>query len=147
FSRQMSTFLRAGIPVTEAIESLRVDAKNKRFQTILGDVLERVTGGRSITEALSAHGDVVPPYFMALLGSAELTGRMDDAFEQLHKYIRRDIELARAVRKALIYPMILLGISLAVCLVLVVFAIPRFAEFFEDFDAELPLPTRMLMSV
>jgi type IV pilus assembly protein PilC len=147
FSRQMATFLRAGIPMTEALESLRSDAKNKRFQSILGDVLERVTGGRSVTEALAAHADVFPPYFMALLGSAELTGRMDDAFEQLHKYIKRDIELSRAVRKALIYPVILLAISLAVCLVLVVFAIPRFAEFFEDFDAELPLPTRMLMSV
>jgi type IV pilus assembly protein PilC len=147
FSRQMATFLRAGIPVTESIDNLRIDAKNKRFKAILGDVLERVTAGRSITEALSLHSDVFPPYFMALLGSAELTGRMDDAFDQLHKYIRRDIELSRAVRKALIYPMILLAISMVVCLVIVVFAIPRFAEFFEGFDAELPLPTRMLMAV
>lgn len=147
FSRQMATFLRAGIPVTEAVESLRVDAKNKRFQTILGDVLERVTGGRSVTEALSAHDDVFPPYYMALLGSAELTGRMDDAFQQLYKYIRRDVELSRSVRKALIYPLILLAISVIVVMVLVVFAIPKFAEFFEDFDAELPLPTRMLMNV
>lgn len=147
FSRQMATFLRAGVPMTEAIDNLRMDAKNKRFKSILGDVLERVIGGRSITEALSQHEDVFPPYFMALLGSAELTGRMDDAFDQLHKYIRRDIELTRSVRKALIYPSILLTLALGVCLVIVVFAIPRFAEFFEGFDAELPLPTRMLMAV
>lgn len=147
FSRQMATFLRAGVPMTEAIDSLRADAQNKRFKEVLGDVLDRVTGGRSITEALSLHADIFPPYFMALLASAELTGRMDDAFEQLHKYIRRDVELTRQVRKALIYPIILLGLSIAVCLVIVVFAIPRFAEFFADFDAELPLPTRMLMSI
>ncbi len=147
FCRQMATFLRAGVPMTEAIESLRNDAKNKKFQTVLGEVLERVTGGRSVTEALSAHGDVFPPYFMALLGSAELTGRMDDAFDQLHRYIKRDVELRRAVRKALIYPVILLALALGVCLVIVVFAIPRFAEFFEGFDAELPLPTRILMSI
>jgi type IV pilus assembly protein PilC len=147
FSRQMATFLRAGVPMTEAIESLRSDATNKRFKEVLGDVLERVTAGRSVTEALNAHADIFPPYFMALLSSAELTGRMDDAFDQLHKYIRRDVELTRQVRKALIYPVILLGLSIAVCLVIVVFAIPRFAEFFADFDAELPLPTRMLMSI
>lgn len=147
FSRQMATFLRAGVPMTEAIESLRADAQNKRFKEVLGDVLERVTAGRSVTEALNAHADIFPPYFMALLSSAELTGRMDDAFDQLHKYIRRDVELTRQVRKALIYPVILLGLSIAVCLVIVVFAIPRFAEFFEDFDAELPLPTRMLMAI
>lgn len=147
FSRQMATFLRAGVPMTEAIDNLRIDAKNKRFKAVLGDVLERVTGGRSVTEALNAHADVFPPYFMALLSSAELTGRMDEAFDQLHKYIRRDVELTRSVRKALIYPMILLGLALAVCAVIVIFAIPRFADFFAEFDAELPLPTRMLMAV
>lgn len=147
FSRQMATFLRAGVPMTEALDNLRQDAENKRFQLILGDVLDRVTGGRSVTEALSMHADVFPPYFMALLGSAEHTGNMDQAFDQLHAYIRRDVELNRAVRKALIYPIILMCVSLVVVLVIVVFAIPKFADFFEDFDAELPLPTRMLMSI
>lgn len=147
FSRQMATFLRSGVPMTEALDNLRMDAENKRFKQILGDVLDRVTAGRSVTEALSLHADVFPPYFMALLGSAELTGRMDEAFDQLHTYIRRDVELTRAVRKALIYPMILLAVAILVVLVIVVFAIPKFAEFFADFDAELPLPTRMLMGV
>jgi type IV pilus assembly protein PilC len=147
FSRQMATFLRAGVPMTEAIDNLRQDATNKRFQTMLGDVLERITAGRSVTESLSLHADIFPPYFMALLGSSELTGRMDEAFTQLHTYIRRDIELRRAVRKALIYPVILLSVALVVVLIIVVFAIPRFAEFFKEFDAELPLPTRMLMWV
>ena len=147
FSRQMATFLRAGVPVTEALANLREDAENKRFREVLGDVLDRVAGGRSVTESLDRHADVFPPYFMALLGSAELTGRMDEAFDQLHSYIRRDVELTRAVRKALIYPLILLAVSVLVVLVIVVFAIPKFAEFFADFDAELPLPTRMLMNL
>ena len=147
FSRQMATFLRSGVPMTEALENLRQDAENKRFKEILGDVLDRVTAGRSVTEALSLHADVFPSYFMALLGSAEHTGRMDEAFDQLHGYIRRDVELTRAVRKALIYPIILMCVSLAVVLIIVVFAIPKFAEFFEDFGAELPLPARTLMNI
>jgi type IV pilus assembly protein PilC len=72
---------------------------------------------------------------------------MDEAFDQLQTYIRRELELTRAVRKALIYPMILLAVAVLVVLVIVVFAIPKFAEFFEDFGAELPLPTRMLMGL
>lgn len=147
FSRQMATFLRAGVPMTEALDNLRQDATNKRFKEVLADVLERVTNGRSLTESLRLYGDIFPPYYMALLGSAELTGAMDDAFDQLHSYIRRDVELTRAVRKALIYPVILLVVSIAVVLIIVVFAIPRFAAFFESFDAELPLPTRMLMAI
>jgi len=147
FSRQMATFLRAGVPMTEALDNLRTDAQNNRFKEILGDVLDRVTSGRSVTESLGLHSDIFPSYFMALLGSAELTGHMDEAFDQLHSYIRRDLELVRAVRKALIYPVILLCVSLVVVLIIVVFAIPKFAEFFEGFDAELPLPTRMLMAI
>ncbi|MBS1838277.1 MAG: type II secretion system F family protein [Actinobacteria bacterium] len=147
FSRQMATFLRAGVPMTEALNNLRQDADNTRFKAVLADVLDRVTGGRSVTEALSMHADIFPSYFMALLGSAELTGRMDEAFDQLHAYVRRDVELTRSVRKALIYPCILLGISIAVVVIIVVFAIPKFAEFFKDFGATLPLPTRMLMAI
>lgn len=147
FSRQMGTFLRAGVPMTEALDNLRMDAKNKRFREVLGDVVDRVTAGRSITESLNQHSDIFPSYFMALLSAAELTGRMDEAFDQLHAYIRRDLELTRAVRKALIYPLILLVVSIVVVLIIVVFAIPRFAEFFAGFDAELPLPTRILMSI
>lgn len=147
FSRQMATFLRAGVPMTEAFDNMRQAATNARFKAILTDVLDRVVAGRSVTESLSLHSDVFPSYFMALLGSAEHTGRMDEAFDQLHAYIRRDVELNRAVRKALIYPLILLGVAMVVVLLIVVVAIPKFAEFFEDFGAEMPLPTRILMGL
>jgi type IV pilus assembly protein PilC len=147
FSRQMATFLRAGVPVTEAIDNLRRDATNKKLKAVLGDVLERVASGRSLADALAMHDEVFPTYYMAMLRSAELTGRMDEAFDQLHTYLRRDVELTRSVRKALIYPSILLALSVVVCVIIVVFAIPKFADFFRDFDAQLPLPTRMLMAV
>lgn len=147
FCRQMATFLRAGVPITEALDELRLDAKSKRFRQIISDALDRVSAGRSVADALADHDDIFPPYFMAILRSSELTGRMDDAFAELHTYIHRDLELRRQVRKALIYPCILLAMAIGVCLLMVVFAIPRFAEFFEGFGAELPLPTRMLMSV
>jgi len=147
FSRQMATFLRAGVPMTEALDNLRRDADNKKLREVLTDVLERVNGGRALADALALHDEVFPSYYMAMLRSAELTGRMDEAFDRLQKYLKRDVELKRAVRKATVYPAILLGLSVVVTLIIVLFAIPKFAEFFEDFDAELPLPTRMLMAV
>jgi len=78
FSRQMATFLRAGVPVTEAIDNLRQDAKNKRFRAVLNDVLERVTAGRSLASSLGAHEDVFPPYYMAkasIMGVMQLLGK------------------------------------------------------------------------
>ena len=147
FSRQMATFVRAGISITEALDTIRRDTKNERFAAILGDILERVAAGYAVTDGISRHADVFPPYFMAMLSSSELTGKMDEAFDQLHHYIRRDLELQRAVRKALIYPAILLTVALGVVSIIVIFVIPKFAKFFESFNATLPLPTRMLMSV
>ena len=147
FSRQMATFLRAGVPMTESIDNLRRDTDNKKLREVLTDVLERVQGGRSLADALALHDEVFPPYYMAMLRSAELTGRMDEAFDRLQVYLKRDVELTRSVRKATIYPAILLGLSFVVTLIIVLFAIPKFADFFKDFDAELPLPTRMLMGV
>ncbi|MGB6058563.1 MAG: type II secretion system F family protein [Microthrixaceae bacterium] len=147
FCRQMAIYLSAGVPVVEAIDELRIDTKSNRLRTVLGDGIEKVSAGVPLADALAEHDDIAPAYFIAILRSAELTGRMDTAFEQLSTYLERDLELTRQVRKALIYPIILFCLAMAVCLLMVIFAIPRFAEFFEGFDAELPLPTRMLMGV
>jgi len=148
FSRQMATFIRSGIPLLEALETLGRDVKNKRFQQVLGEVAEKVgNDGVTLGDAMGMYAEVFPSYFMAMLRSAELTGKMDEAFEQLYKYIRRDVQLQKQVRKALIYPVILLVVAFGVVAIIVIFVIPRFAEFFESFNAELPLPTRMLMAV
>ena len=147
FSRQMATFLRAGVPITESLDTLRRDSKNKKFAAVLGDVLEAVGTGSTISDAIAVHRAIFPSYYLALLRAGELTGRMDESFDQLHVYIKRDLELTRAIRKALIYPAILLVVAIAVSLLIVLFVIPKFADFFKDFDAELPLPTRMLMAV
>lgn len=147
FCRQMGTFVRSGVPMTEAIETIRRDTKNKRFNDALGDIVERVTAGYSISEGVNRHAEIFPSYFVALLGSAELTGKVDEAFDQLYRYIRRDIELGRAVRKALIYPGILLTLAIGVTALITIVVIPQFAKFFEGFNAELPLPTKILMGI
>ena len=147
FSRQMSTFIRAGVPMLEALSNLARDTKNKRFQSVLSDVVERVAGGATVADAIGFHAEVFPPYFLAMLRSSELTGRMDESFAQLYKYIRRDVALSKSVRKALIYPIILLIVAIGVCAIIVVFVIPKFAKFFKSFGATLPLPTRMLIAI
>lgn len=147
FCRQMATFLRAGVPILEALDNLRMDAKNRKFREVLDDVINRVGEGDTFAGAIAVHADVFPPYMVPMLRSAEFSGRMDETFEQLHTYLRRDIELSRQVRKALIYPAILMVASIVVVTVIVVFVIPKFAEFFESFDAELPATTRMLTGI
>ncbi|MEZ5321700.1 MAG: type II secretion system F family protein [Microthrixaceae bacterium] len=148
FSRQMGTFIRAGIPMVEALDTLRADTENKRFKAVLADIVEKVgQSGMTLGDAVATHPDVFPGYFLSMLRSAELTGKMDEAFEQLTSYIRRDVALTKQVRKALIYPAILLVVAMGVVAIITIFVIPKFAEFFKSFGAKLPLPTRMLMAV
>lgn len=147
FCRQMASFVRAGVPVLDALRGLEADAHNKRFKNVLGDMIQLIGNGSTVGDAAARHDSVFPPYFLAILHSAELTGRMDTAFDELHRYIKRDVSLTKQVRKALIYPAILLAVAIGVCAIIVIFVIPKFADFFDSFDAELPLPTRMLMAI
>ncbi|MEI2686598.1 MAG: type II secretion system F family protein [Cypionkella sp.] len=147
FCRQMASFVRAGVPVLDALRSIESDATNKRFKGVLGDMIQMIGNGATVGDAAARHASVFPPYFLAILHSSELTGRMDLAFDELHRYIKRDVALTKQVRKALIYPAILLVVAIGVCAIIVIFVIPKFAEFFESFDATLPLPTRMLVAI
>ena len=147
YCRQMASFMRAGVPVTEAMGSLRDDCDNKQLKIVLNEMIDQIGTGSTVGDAAARHADVFPPYCVAIIRSADLTGRMDRAFDELHRYIKRDVALRKQVRKALIYPMILMFVSLAVVAIIVVFVIPRFAEFFEGFGATLPLPTRILMAI
>lgn len=147
FCRQMASFMRAGVPVNDAMQSLSDDCDNKQLKIVLDDMIQLIATGSTVGDAAARHSETFPPYFVAIIRSADLTGRMDRAFDELHRYIKRDVALRKQVRKALIYPMILMVVSIAVVGIIVVFVIPRFAEFFEGFGAELPLPTRMLMAI
>jgi type IV pilus assembly protein PilC len=115
YCRQMASFMRAGVPVTEAMGSLRDDCDNKQLKIVLDEMIDQIGTGSTVGDAAARHADVCsPPYFVAIIRSADLTGRMDRAFDELHRYIKRDVALRKQVRKALIYPMILMFVSIAV---------------------------------
>ena len=86
-------------------------------------------------------------YYIGILRSAELTGNLDVVLDQLAGYIERDLETTRAIRSALIYPIVILVMSIGTVLLLVTYVLPKFKTFFKSFDAKLPLPTRMLLAV
>jgi type IV pilus assembly protein PilC len=147
FSRQMSAFVRAGIPLLEAIESIAVDMGNKQFKAVLMDVGERVAGGSTLTDACAAHPEAFPNFFVGMLRTAELSGRLDEVLTQVAGYIERDLEARRKVVSALIYPAIIALMGVTVVVILVSFVLPRFRTFFKSLGATLPLPTRILLSV
>lgn len=147
FSRQLGAFVRAGIPIVDAIETVREGTTNDRFRAILEDVAEQLQNGTPLSEALGRHEAVFPSYYLGILRSAEVTGRLDVVLDQLSEYLERDVEARQKVKSALTYPMVIFVMSIATVVILVAWVLPRFTSFFEEFDAELPLPTRMLLNI
>jgi type IV pilus assembly protein PilC len=147
FSRQLGAFVRAGIPIIDAIETLRVETGNDQFRKVLAEVSEQLRGGQPLGEAVESHPEAFPSFYVTILRSAEMTGHVDEVLEQLADYIERDETARRKIKQALTYPLVVIAFAIAAVVVLVTFALPRFQTFFDSLDAKLPLPTRILISI
>ncbi len=145
FSRQLAAFVRAGIPLVEALEVIEEESENKTLRQLLGAVQESLIAGDTFSAALAPFETLFPKFYLDMIRAAELTGRLDDVLDELSRYIKRDLEARNKVKSALMYPAIILLASIATVIVLAVFVLPRFKVFFESLHATLPLPTRMLI--
>jgi type IV pilus assembly protein PilC len=147
FSRQLAVFVRAGIPMLEALDIIAKETTHKLFKTVLADVMESLQAGNSFAVSAAAHPEAFPSFYVGILRSAELTGNLDDVLDQLADYIDRDTEARRKITSALAYPAIVFGLSIVTIVIVTAFVLPRFKTFFNSLNAKLPLPTRMLLAI
>jgi type IV pilus assembly protein PilC len=147
FSRQMAVFVRAGVPMLDALEAITEEMDDKVFLKALQDIMERLRGGETFASAAAAHPEAFPEVYSSILATAEYTGHLDDSLDRIAVYIERDLEARRKVKEALFYPTIVFALSIVVVVILTVWVIPKFETFFKSFNAKLPLPTRMLLSI
>jgi type IV pilus assembly protein PilC len=147
FSRQLGVFVKAGIPIVEALEVIGSETTDKVLNATIADMIERLEAGDTFASAASAHPEAFPDYYLGILGSAELTGTLDVVLDQLAEYIERDIDARSKITGALIYPAVVFVMAIVTVVILASFVLPRFKTFFDSFHAKLPLPTRMMLSV
>jgi type IV pilus assembly protein PilC len=146
FSRQLAAFIRAGIPILEAIDTFAEEAGNKVFREALSGIGTALRRGETFSAAVGAHGRIFPRFYVDMLKAAELTGRLDSVLDQLSRYIERDLEARRKIRSAMTYPALIGAMSLVTVGILSVFVLPRFKTFFASFHATLPLATRIVLA-
>jgi type IV pilus assembly protein PilC len=146
FSRQLSAFVRAGIPLIEALEVIEEETEDKVLKEVLIGVRDSLVTGETFSEALRPYESLFPKFYVDMVRAAELTGSLDEVLAELAGYIKRDLEARNKIKSALVYPMIILVMAIGTVIVLATFVLPRFKAFFESFHATLPLPTRMLLS-
>ena len=147
FSRQLAAFVRAGIPLVEAIEVIEEETEDKTLRVVLGGVRASLISGDTLSAALTPYETLFPQFYIDMVKAAELTGKVDDVLDDMSNYIKRDMEARGTIKSAAIYPVVILFVSIVTVVVLSVFVLPRFKVFFESFKATLPLPTRMLIGL
>jgi len=145
FSRQLAAFLRAGIPILDSLTTLTENVPSPVLKTVLEDIADALRAGMPLSDAMAEHSSLFPTYYIGILRSAELTGNLDSVLDRLADYMERDLEARRAVKSAMTYPVIICVMSMVTVVVLSVFVLPKFQVFFSSFDAELPLPTKIML--
>ena len=147
FSRQLSTFLKVGVPITEAIRLLRSGTRSGPFKVALDDINEDLDDGESFSVAISHHPNVFNQLYVDMVRAAEFSGNLDRVLLQIAAYLQRQDSALKKLRSAMIYPAIILTLAAIVCGVLVVVVLPNFVALFREFHADLPLPTKVLIAV
>jgi type IV pilus assembly protein PilC len=146
-SRQLGAFIKAGLPLIDAVHSLGQEADNSSVRRMMAEVEDGLRGGDKLSDCFDRHPKIFPEFYRGILRSAELSGQLDTVLAQLAKYLERDLEARRKIKQAMIYPSVVAIMSLVTVVVLASFVLPRFKDFFASLHATLPLPTRMLLAV
>jgi type IV pilus assembly protein PilC len=147
FTRQLATFVRVGMPILEGLAVLRDQSGSKIMNRALGEMISDLSTGASLSAGMAKFPRIFSRLYVDMVRSAEVSGNLDDVLKQLASYMSRDESALRKVRNAMIYPAIVLTLALGVISVLVGFVLPAFARLFADFRAQMPLPTRILLTV
>ena len=144
-SRQIAAFLRAGLPILEAVHTIGAESENSSVRRLMNNIEDGLRSGERFSDCLDKFPKVFPPFYRGIVRSAELTGELDTVLARLAGYIKRDLDARRKIKSAMIYPLIVAAMSTVTVLILAIYVMPKFEAFFADLDAELPLPTRMLL--
>jgi type IV pilus assembly protein PilC len=146
FNQELMALLKAGLPVVRSFEILLERQKSPTLRRVLADVRERINSGMSISEAFAEEGDLFPRLYWTSLKAGEKSGELEAVLRRYLKYQKTVIALTRKVVSTLVYPAILIALSAGLITILMTYVIPRFTEFFSDFNADLPLLTVVVLS-
>ncbi|MFK8025163.1 MAG: type II secretion system F family protein [Ilumatobacter sp.] len=147
FTRQLAVFVKAGIPLTDALTVIGDETEDVALRRALSHLTEELQNGGLLSDAAAEHPEVFPDFYIGILRSAELTGQLDNALESLAEYLERALETRSKIVGALSYPLVVMVMAFGTVLLLAGYVLPQFKPLFEELGADLPLPTRMMLFV
>jgi len=147
FSRQFATLVERGINAFNALQILRGQIRNPAFKEIVTTMIQDLQEGSSFADAISRHSQAFPAIYSRMVTVGERTGNLQVVVRQVAEYIETEKAALKRVRKAMIYPALILLVACGVVAILVTFTLPPLLDMFNEFEAELPLITKVFVSI
>lgn len=145
---ELATLLESGLPLDRSLTILmQLTEENPKLNKLVGDVLEKVKAGKSFADALESQRGVFTKFYLNMIRAGEMGGNLGGVLERLADYMERSQELKDTVSTAMIYPAILLVMSLASLFVMLTFVVPQFKEMFDSAGKALPVPTQIVVGL
>jgi len=145
FTRQFATMISAGLPMVQCLEILATQMESAELRKVVTKVKESVQAGATLSEALGKHKKVYDDLYVNMVEAGEVGGALDTILIRLAQYREKADKLARKVKGALVYPIVVMVVAIGVTYAMLTFIVPVFAKMFAGLGAELPAPTRMVL--
>ena len=147
FCRQFVSITQAGVPMKEALQMLAEQTENKYLKQAVANVLANVEKGNTLADSMAAEKDIFPDIMVHMVEAGESSGSLDTSFARMAVHFEKEAKLKATIRKATIYPIILIFAVIGVIAVMLLFVIPIFIDMFADLDVEMPALTMGVMNL
>lgn len=147
FTRQLSTLIAAGLPLSQSLRTLVDQTPNPRLRSVVQDVIGSVEGGKSLHDSFARHPEVFDKLFLALVAAGEVSGTLDDALQHIAAQQEKDAEIMSRIRGAMTYPIIVLVVIMGVMIFMLVAVVPQVEKLYKDLHQLLPAITQVMVSM
>ncbi|PIR05674.1 hypothetical protein COV56_01345 [Candidatus Kuenenbacteria bacterium CG11_big_fil_rev_8_21_14_0_20_37_9] len=145
FIQNLRVMLKSGLSLSRSMKIIASQIPNKYFKDILECVSRDIEKGILFSESLKKYPRIFNDLFINMIGAGEISGDLEGVLEKLHVQMKRDHDLIAKVKGAMVYPLVVMVAMLGIGAAMIVFVVPKLVSIFEEFQADLPLPTRMLI--
>lgn len=147
FCRQFVSILEAGVPMKEALAMLEEQTENKTLKKSIAEVLTNIEKGNTLADAMRGESDVFPPMLINMVEAGESSGNLEMAFSRMAEQFEKEAKLKATVRKATVYPIVLIIAAIGVVAVMLLYVIPIFIDMFKEIDIDMPKFTMFVMGI
>ena len=147
FTKKLATMMKAGLAIVPALEMLKIQNENPSFAPIIEELLLQINAGVPLSQCLEKHPNLFDNVYVNLIKAGEASGNLDTFLDRIVYALDKSIKIKKAIKSAMMYPVILLVVAFTVVGVMMVFVVPVFVEIFGEAGIELPFATKIVMQV